>query len=143
MHPPIRQGFLGVCTYPPVVVTEWAAHGSLYDVLHAACASPAKAAKLTWHRRLTLVGRMGMPARATGWGAGGGPYGPGRQEWSSQAGPAGQQRKTRWSRDRSGAVLGWRELFTHHRRAPPHRHWMPPTAWCTCTSMTRRCCIGT
>ena len=50
------QGFLGVCPYPPVVVTEYAANGSLYDVLRAARTSPAKAAKLTWHRRLSLVG---------------------------------------------------------------------------------------
>ena len=50
------QAFLGVCPYPPLVVTDYCAQGSLTDVLREARASPAKAAKLSWHRRLSLVG---------------------------------------------------------------------------------------
>ena len=52
-HPNI-VGFLGVCTSPPCVITEYCARGSLTDVLRGARQSPAKAAQLDWARRLNM-----------------------------------------------------------------------------------------
>jgi hypothetical protein len=56
-HPNITQ-FLAVCTVPPCMVTEYCSRGSLFDLLRAASSNPAKAAHLTWPRRLTMVGQL-------------------------------------------------------------------------------------
>lgn len=40
---------------PPTIVTEYCARGSLNEVLQAARRSPAKAAELSWPRRLQMV----------------------------------------------------------------------------------------
>ncbi|GAB4822572.1 hypothetical protein N2152v2_009618 [Parachlorella kessleri] len=53
-HPSIVT-FLGVCTVPPCVVTEYCARGSLADVLRNARQSPSAAAKLDWPRRLNMM----------------------------------------------------------------------------------------
>ncbi|KAL4427896.1 hypothetical protein ABPG75_001985 [Micractinium tetrahymenae] len=48
-HPNIVQ-FLGICSEPPAIVTEYASHGSLLDVLRGA-GQPG----LTWVRRLSMA----------------------------------------------------------------------------------------
>ncbi|GAB4822575.1 hypothetical protein N2152v2_009621 [Parachlorella kessleri] len=53
-HPSIVT-FLGVCTVPPCIVTEYCERGSLADVLRNARQSPAAAAKLDWLRRLSMM----------------------------------------------------------------------------------------
>jgi serine/threonine protein kinase len=53
-HPNIVQ-FLGVCIFPPAIVTEWCARGSLTDVLKAGKDSTTAAADLTWQRRLGMA----------------------------------------------------------------------------------------
>ncbi len=54
-HPNIVT-FMGVCPFPPCVVTEYCERGSLADVLGRAKQSPPLAAKLGWLRRLSMVG---------------------------------------------------------------------------------------
>ena len=54
-HPNV-VAFLGVCTAPPCVATEYCGRGSLTDVLRGGRASPAKAKQLDWARRLNMVG---------------------------------------------------------------------------------------
>ncbi|GAB4821003.1 hypothetical protein N2152v2_008049 [Parachlorella kessleri] len=53
-HPNIVT-FMGVCPYPPCVVTEYCERGSLADVLGRAKQSPPLAAKLGWLRRLSMM----------------------------------------------------------------------------------------
>lgn len=53
-HPNIVQ-FLGVCPFPPCILSEYCSRGNLTEVLYAAKTNPAKAAELTWHRRLSLA----------------------------------------------------------------------------------------
>jgi hypothetical protein len=54
-HPNIVQ-FMGMCTLPPCVVTEYCARGSLTDVLKAGrTGKPAAAADLSWRRRLGMA----------------------------------------------------------------------------------------
>jgi serine/threonine protein kinase len=53
-HPNIVQ-FMGVCSCPPAMITEFCGKGSLTDVLKAGKASPAKAALLSWQRRLNMA----------------------------------------------------------------------------------------
>lgn len=50
--------FLGVCSCPPCVVTEYCGRGSLADVLRAARVNPHLAAQLDWVRRLNMVGAI-------------------------------------------------------------------------------------
>lgn len=47
--------FMGICTLPPCLVSEYCRRGSLYDVLQAAARDPAQAAQLTWRRRVHMV----------------------------------------------------------------------------------------
>lgn len=49
---------MGVSIIPPMIVSEYCARGSLFDVLRAAASgrSPELLKELTWHRRLSLVG---------------------------------------------------------------------------------------
>ena len=54
-HPNV-VGFLGVCTTPPCVATEYCGRGSLTDVLRGGRASPAKAKQLDWARRYRELG---------------------------------------------------------------------------------------
>lgn len=54
-HPNIVS-FLAVITQPlPGIVTEYCAHGSLFDLLQAARGDPRLEAQLTWPVRLGLV----------------------------------------------------------------------------------------
>jgi len=53
-HPNVVQ-FLGVCTFPPCIVTEYCDRGSLTDVLKKAKADPTVAKEVTWPRRLTMA----------------------------------------------------------------------------------------
>ncbi|KAI7839821.1 hypothetical protein COHA_006442 [Chlorella ohadii] len=53
-HPNIVQ-FMGVCSCPPAMITEFCGKGSLTDVLKAGRSSPAKAAQLPWTRRLNMA----------------------------------------------------------------------------------------
>ncbi|KAL4421755.1 hypothetical protein ABPG77_009738 [Micractinium sp. CCAP 211/92] len=53
-HPNVVQ-FIGVCTSPPAVVTEFCSRGSLLDVLRLARGSQQAAAALTWVRRLSMA----------------------------------------------------------------------------------------
>jgi len=53
-HPNVVN-FLGVCTWPASILTEYCSRGSLLDVLTAARQDPEKAQDLTWERRLALV----------------------------------------------------------------------------------------
>lgn len=53
-HPNVIR-FVGVCTYPPCIVTELCARGSLADVLNTALKSPEAAAELGWRRRLAIA----------------------------------------------------------------------------------------
>ncbi|GAB4813555.1 hypothetical protein N2152v2_000601 [Parachlorella kessleri] len=64
-HPNIVT-FLGVCPYPPCVVTEYCERGSLADVLEKAKQSPSLAARLGWVRRLNLVVTAAMLDTAKG-----------------------------------------------------------------------------
>ena len=47
--------FMGMCPDPPLLVMEWCARGSLYDLLNAGSKDPAMAAQLTWARRLSIA----------------------------------------------------------------------------------------
>lgn len=53
-HPNVVQ-FLGVCTFPPCIMTEYCDRGSLTDVLKKAKADSTEANELTWSRRLTTM----------------------------------------------------------------------------------------
>lgn len=53
-HPHILS-FLGVCSEPPCVITEWCSRGSLFDVLRLAKVDPGTAAQLTWACRLEMA----------------------------------------------------------------------------------------
>jgi serine/threonine protein kinase len=53
-HPNIVQ-FMGICRDPAAIVTEFCARRSLHAILAQARGSPAKAAELTWDRRLGLL----------------------------------------------------------------------------------------
>ncbi|KAL4450218.1 hypothetical protein ABPG77_010887 [Micractinium sp. CCAP 211/92] len=53
-HPNVVQ-FLGLCSLPPALITEYCSRGSLFDCLQAGRADPAAAAQLTWARRLAMA----------------------------------------------------------------------------------------
>ncbi len=53
-HPHI-VGFLGVCSNPPAIVTEYCERGSLTALLQAAKALADCAAELTWRFRMKMV----------------------------------------------------------------------------------------
>jgi len=53
-HPNLVS-FLGLCTLPPCILTEYCSFGSLYSVLHEGVVSPLAAARLTWKRRLEIA----------------------------------------------------------------------------------------
>ncbi len=53
-HPNVVQ-FLGLCSLPPALITEYCSRGSLFDCLQAGRADPSAAAQLTWARRLAMV----------------------------------------------------------------------------------------
>ncbi|EFN56509.1 hypothetical protein CHLNCDRAFT_30642 [Chlorella variabilis] len=53
-HPNIVS-FMGLCTLPPCILTEYCERGSLYDVLQAAAKRPERAAALTWRLRLKMA----------------------------------------------------------------------------------------
>ncbi|KAL4458956.1 hypothetical protein ABPG75_013821 [Micractinium tetrahymenae] len=58
MRHPNCATFLGICTEPPAVVTEFAERGSLWslwDVLRSAVEGTTAAEELTWQRRLRLA----------------------------------------------------------------------------------------
>lgn len=59
------MSFLGVCTVPPCVVTEFCSQGSLADVLRGARGSEAKARRLDFFRRLHLA--LDAAAGMVGW----------------------------------------------------------------------------
>lgn len=52
-HPNIVL-FMGLCLEPPLMVTEFCARGSLYDVLVRARSSRPLAAAIDWPRRLNM-----------------------------------------------------------------------------------------
>ncbi|KAI3432713.1 hypothetical protein D9Q98_004256 [Chlorella vulgaris] len=47
--------FMGVCTSPPAVITEYCERGCRMDVLHEAASNAAAASQLTWPRRLSMA----------------------------------------------------------------------------------------
>jgi hypothetical protein len=53
-HPHIVP-FMGVCTAPPAIVTEYCERGSLTALLQGAKALPDRAAELTWRFRIKMV----------------------------------------------------------------------------------------
>ncbi|KAK9834224.1 hypothetical protein WJX84_003009, partial [Apatococcus fuscideae] len=53
-HPNVVM-FLGVCTEPPCVVTEFCARGSMLDALQRAHKSEAMAMELDWQKRLSMA----------------------------------------------------------------------------------------
>ncbi|PRW57695.1 Serine threonine- kinase CTR1 [Chlorella sorokiniana] len=53
-HPNIVQ-FMGVCTRPPAMITEYCSRGSLAEVLKGAKTRPDKLRALTWTRRLAMA----------------------------------------------------------------------------------------
>jgi serine/threonine protein kinase len=53
-HPNIVQ-FMGVCTRPPAMITEYCSRGSLAEVLKGAKIRPDKLRALTWTRRLAMA----------------------------------------------------------------------------------------
>jgi hypothetical protein len=55
-HPHI-VAFMGVCTTPPAIVTEYCERGSLTSLLQAAKVLPDRAAELTWRFCIKMVGR--------------------------------------------------------------------------------------
>ncbi|KAI7845286.1 hypothetical protein COHA_001129 [Chlorella ohadii] len=60
-HPCVLQ-YMGICTAPPAIITEYCSKGSLHDVLRVARASPNNRAQLGWLRRLNMAldGAKGM-----------------------------------------------------------------------------------
>ncbi len=48
--------FYGFCASPPTILMEYCSRGSLADVLHKGLLSPLIAQRLTWRRRLGMVG---------------------------------------------------------------------------------------
>ncbi len=60
-HPNIVS-FMGVCTAPPAIVTEYCERGSLTSLLQAAKALPELAAELTWRFRIKMVRERGGTA---------------------------------------------------------------------------------
>ena len=54
-HPNVLS-FLGICTYPPCLISEFCPRGSLDELLREARTSLAAAAGLSWKRRLHMVG---------------------------------------------------------------------------------------
>jgi serine/threonine protein kinase len=55
LHSPYIVQFLGMTTDPAALVTEYCSRGSLNFILQAANANPAKAAELTWTRRISMA----------------------------------------------------------------------------------------
>jgi serine/threonine protein kinase len=53
-HPNVVT-FLGACSAPPAIVSEFCARGSLYEILRRGRRSPAEAAALGWARRLSIA----------------------------------------------------------------------------------------
>jgi hypothetical protein len=53
-HPNI-VAFMGVCTNPPAIITEYCERGSLTGLLQAAKALPERAAEMTWRFRIRMV----------------------------------------------------------------------------------------
>lgn len=53
-HPHVVS-FLGLCTQPPLIVSECCPRGSLFDILREARASEPALRALDWPRRLQLV----------------------------------------------------------------------------------------
>ena len=53
-HPNVLS-FFGVCTLPPMVISEYCLRGSLSDVLREARGSPPLARALDWRRRLRVA----------------------------------------------------------------------------------------
>ena len=51
-HPNVVQ-FMGLCTEPACIITEFCSRGSITDVIREAKAAPAG---LSWTRRLDMVG---------------------------------------------------------------------------------------
>ena len=102
-HPNIVT-FMGVCPFPPCVVTEYCERGSLGDVLQKAKKSPSMAAKLSWVKRLSMVGRWWrFVVEEGGWGL------------FSSAGPAFkigwrccQTRRLKWAlHSYKGCIISW------------------------------------
>ncbi|KAL4458293.1 hypothetical protein ABPG75_013158 [Micractinium tetrahymenae] len=55
MRHPNVVSFMGLCTVPPCILTEYCSRGSLYDVLRQANRDAEAAAQLTWQRRLSML----------------------------------------------------------------------------------------
>ncbi|KAL4444865.1 hypothetical protein ABPG77_003915 [Micractinium sp. CCAP 211/92] len=55
MRHPHVVSFLGLCTMPPAILTEYCPRGSVYENLQEGLHSPAAAAELTWRRRLSMA----------------------------------------------------------------------------------------
>jgi hypothetical protein len=53
-HPHVLT-FVGVCTQPMCLLSEYCSRGSLYDILRDAKSSLVFTKELTWERRLKLV----------------------------------------------------------------------------------------
>jgi serine/threonine protein kinase len=53
-HPHI-VAFMGVCSAPPAIVTEYCERGSLTSLLAVAKALPDRAGELTWRFRIKMV----------------------------------------------------------------------------------------
>jgi hypothetical protein len=54
LHPNVVQ-FLGTCTSPPCIVSEYCERGSLADLIQLANRCPPIASQLTWERRLQMA----------------------------------------------------------------------------------------
>ncbi len=62
-HPNVLA-FMGLCSSPPCLVSEYCPRGSLYDVLRRANRSPELGAELTWAVRLQMASLLHQgPAR--------------------------------------------------------------------------------
>ncbi|PRW57887.1 water chloroplastic isoform A [Chlorella sorokiniana] len=55
MRHPHLVSFMGLCTLPPCILTEYCSRGSLYDVLRQAALRPDAAQQLTVRRRLSMA----------------------------------------------------------------------------------------
>lgn len=73
--PSPQVNFFGICHEPPCIVTEYAAYGSLAELLARARVEPAVADALTWQRRLAMVrlggGKHGFGINRVTWHGGG------------------------------------------------------------------------